>query len=250
MSARRTSGEKDRLDVRLVKSNKVPSPEIARGLILAGRVFVDGRIIDKPGTRIRTDASLEIQGEIHPYASRGGKKLEAAIEHFHPNVKGTVAIDVGASTGGFTDCLLRYGVARVYAIDVGYGQLAWKLRQDPRVQVFERTNFRYFDPDQLDEKPAIATVDVSFISLGLIIPTLGNTVTENAEIIALIKPQFEADRDEVPKGGVVKDPKIHQEVIENVTEYVIKAGFTPHEVIESPLLGPAGNKEFLLYAAR
>jgi 23S rRNA (cytidine1920-2'-O)/16S rRNA (cytidine1409-2'-O)-methyltransferase len=250
MSPRQQAGDKDRLDVLLFKSNKAPSREIARGLILAGRVFVAGRLVDKPGTRVDAGSAIEIRGEIDPYASRGGKKLEAAIDHFRPNVEEAIAIDVGASTGGFTDCLLRYGASKVYAVDVGYGQLAWRLRQDPRVIVIERTNFRYFDPARLDEKPAVATVDVSFISLSLIVPVLAGVLTETAEIVALVKPQFEAGRDKVGKGGVVRDPAVHKEVIEAVAGYFRDAGFVPHEPIESPLIGPAGNKEFLLYATR
>ena len=247
---REQTSDKHRLDVALYKSGRVPSRAVARGLILAGRVMVNNRLVDKPGTQIPPDAHIEIRGEIDPYASRGGTKLEAAIARFQPTVEGVVAIDVGASTGGFTDCLLRHGASKVYAVDVGYGQLAWKLRQDPRVVVFERTNFRYFDANQIDEPPSLATVDVSFISLRLIFPVLATVLTDTAEVIALIKPQFEAGRDKVGKRGVVSDPQVRQEVIDAVTAYAADAGFTPHGTIESPLLGPAGNKEFFLDARR
>ena len=234
----------------LFKSGRAPSREIARGLILAGRVSVNDRLVDKPGTQLAPDAQIEIRGELDPYASRGGTKLETAIGHFQPAVEGAVAIDVGASTGGFTDCLLRHGACKVYAVDVGYGQLAWKLRQDPRVIVLDRTNFRYFDPGLLDDRPVLATVDVSFISLRHIFPVLGGVLADEAEMLALIKPQFEAGRDEVGKGGVVRNPEVHQQVIDTVTRYAVDAGFTPRGTIESPLLGPAGNKEFFLYARR
>jgi len=242
--------DKQRLDVLLHKSGRVPSREVARGLVLAGRVLVNGRVVDKPGTRVAPDTPIDIRGEIEPYASRGGTKLEAALDRFHPTVQGTVAIDVGASTGGFTDCLLRRGARKVYAVDVGYGQLAWELRQDPRVIVFERTNFRYFDSGRLDDPPSLATVDVSFISLRLILPVLATVLTDEAEMIALVKPQFEAGREKVEKGGVVRDPDVHRDVIDRVSGYATEAGFTPVGTIESPLLGPAGNKEFFLYARR
>ena len=207
-------------------------------------------MIDKPGTRVAQDVHIEIRGEIDPYASRGGTKLETAIGHFQPAAEGAVAIDVGASSGGFTDCLLRHGACKVYAVDVGYGQLAWKLRQDPRVTVFDRPNFRYFDPGLLDDRPTLATVDVAFISLRHIFPVLADVLTDQAEMLALIKPQFEAGREKVGKGGVVRDPETHQQVIDTVTGYAVDAGFTPLGTIESPLLGPAGNKEFFLYAHR
>ena len=242
--------DKQRLDVLLFKSGRVPSREIARGLILAGRISVNDRLIDKPGTQVALDARIEIRGELEPYASRGGTKLETAIGHFQPAVEGAVAIDIGASTGGFTDCLLRHGACKVYAVDVGYGQIAWKLRQDPRVIVLDRTNFRYFNPAQIDDQPAGATVDVSFISLRHIFPVLIDVLAPESEVIALVKPQFEAGREKVGKGGVVRAPEIHQQVVDTVTGYAADAGFTPVGTIESPLLGPAGNKEFFLYARR
>jgi 23S rRNA (cytidine1920-2'-O)/16S rRNA (cytidine1409-2'-O)-methyltransferase len=207
-------------------------------------------LIYKPGTQVAPEARIEIRGELDPDARRGGTKLETAIGHFQPAVEGAVAIDIGASTGGFTDCMLRHGACRVYAVDVGYGQLAWKLQQDPRVVVLDRTNFRYFDPGLIDDRPAVATVDVSFISLRHIFPVLADVLAGEAEVIALIKPQFEAGRKKVGKGGVVRDPEVHQQVVDTVTRYAVDAGFTPVGTIESPLLGPAGNKEFFLYARR
>jgi len=248
--ARKPIQDKQRLDVLLLKSGRVPSRQVARGLILAGRVLVNGRRVDKPGTQVTPDARLEVCGDLDAYVSRGGTKLEAAITHFQPQVEGSVAIDIGASTGGFTDCLLRHGASKVYAVDVGYGQLAWALRQDPRVTVFERTNFRYFDPGLLDDRPTLATVDVSFISLRHIFPVLVDVLADSAHVLALIKPQFEAGRNEVGKGGVVRDPATHQRVIDTVTTYAVETGFTPAGTIESPLTGPAGNKEFFLYAHR
>ena len=242
--------DKQRLDVLLFKSGRVPSREIARGLILAGRISVNDRLIDKPGTQVAPDERIEIRGELEPYASRGGTKLETAIGHFQPALEGAVAIDIGASTGGFTDCLLRHGACKVYAADVGYGQIAWKLRQDPRVIVLDRTNIRYFNPAQIDDRPAVATVDVSFISLRHIFPVLATVLAPESEVIALVKPQFEAGREKGGRGGVVRDPEIHQQVVDTVTGYAADAGFTRVGTIESPLLGPAGNKEFFLYACR
>lgn len=206
----------------------------------------DGALLEKPGLQIDETTSLLID-EGPPFVSRGGLKLEAAFDHFDIDVEGKVAIDVGASTGGFTDCLLQHGATKVYAVDVGYGQLDWKLRQDDRVVVLERTNIRYLRPEQLEEKADFFTVDCSFISLRLVLGPLRALLNDSAEGILLIKPQFEAGREQVGKGGVVRDPAIHQAVVEEVTTHVDDLGFSSQGVLPSPLLGPAGNREFLAH---
>jgi len=234
---------KERLDVLLVKRGLVKSRERAQRLILAGQVLVNGQVRDKPGIRVRTNVEIRLLSRL-PYVSRGGFKLEAALDAFGVQVKGKVAADVGASTGGFTDCLLQRGAARVYAIDVGYGQLAWKLRTDPRVVVMERTNIRYLEslPEQVD----LVTIDVSFISLKLVFPAVLRLVKPQADIIALIKPQFEAERGQAKK-GVVRDPAVHRAVLYKVLGFAREQGLIPQGLIRSPLLGPAGNVEFLAH---
>lgn len=237
---------KERLDTVVQRVAGVTRSK-AQGLIQLGCVRLpDGVAPTKPGLRIDADTPLVIE-EGPRYVSRGGTKLEAALEHFQPSVAGVVAIDVGASTGGFTDCLLQYGAAKVFAIDVGYGQLAWALRQDPRVVTMERTNIRHLTPDMLPERPAFFVADCSFISLRLVLPPLRALLTPEASGIALIKPQFEAGKDQIGKGGVVRDPAIHEQVIQRVLEEAEALGFQNLGVIPSPLTGPAGNREFLAY---
>ena len=238
--------KKERLDILVQRQASVTRAK-AQGLILAGSVFSEkGEQLDKPGVRLPDDTVLEIRAE-QRYVSRGGFKLEAALDQFAVRVEGLVAIDVGASTGGFTDCLLQHGAARVYAVDVGYGQLAWKLRQDPRVVVIERTNIRHLTPDQLPERPSFFTADCSFISLRLVLPPLKALLADHAEGIVLIKPQFEAGKELVGKGGVVRDPAVQAQVVEDVLAEAEQLGFVRKGVIPSPLIGPAGNREFLAY---
>lgn len=222
----------------------------AQGLIIAGQIYsLKGEKLDKPGLRVPVDTVVEVRGEAK-YVSRGGLKLEGALDGFGIEVGGLVAIDVGASTGGFTDCLLQRGAARVYAVDVGYGQLAWTLRQDPRVVVMERTNIRDLSPEQLPERPVFFVVDCSFISLRLVLPPLVALLAAEASGVVLIKPQFEAGREQVGKGGVVRDADVHARVIEEVTEEAGRLGLASLGVMASPLLGPAGNREFLAHLRR
>ncbi len=240
--------DKERLDVLVQRQTGVTRAK-AHGLITAGSVLgPHGERLDKPGARLPVDMAIEIR-ESPKYVSRGGLKLEAALDHFGIDVQGRVAIDVGASTGGFTDCLLQRGAARVYAVDVGYGQLAWTLRQDPRVVVLERVNIRHLTPGQLPERPDFFVADCSFISLNLVLPPLKELLTGDAEGVVLIKPQFEAGREHVGKGGVVRDEEVHTRVVEEVLAAASEVGFSRRGVIPSPLLGPAGNREFLAYLA-
>lgn len=238
--------KKERVDI-LVQQRAGVSRAKAQGLIRAGMVHDrQGRTLDKPGVRIPGDTVLEIR-EAPRFVSRGGEKLDAALDAFDVDVTDRVAIDVGASTGGFTDCLLQRGAVRVYAVDVGYGQLAWRLRNDPRVVVMERTNIRHLEPEALPERPDCFTADCSFISLRLVLPPLKGLVADNAEGIVLIKPQFEAGRNQVGKGGVVRDPEVHDRVIQEVLEAATDLGFRCRAMIPSPLRGPAGNREFLAH---
>lgn len=238
---------KERLDKLLVDRGLAASRERARALILAGKVVVDDHRIDKAGVRVDVDAQVRLKGDDLAYVSRGGLKLEKALASFPVVVQGRVAIDVGASTGGFTDCLLQNGAIKVYAIDVGYGQLAWKLRDDSRVVNMERCNIRSLTADKLDPLPSFAVIDASFISLSKVLPNTLSLLSADAELIALIKPQFEVGKGQVGKGGVVKDPQQHQQVIENMEQLAIDLGCTVLGVEESPILGPKGNREFLIY---
>jgi 23S rRNA (cytidine1920-2'-O)/16S rRNA (cytidine1409-2'-O)-methyltransferase len=228
----------------------VQSRERASALILAGKVVVDDHAVDKVGTRIPIDADIRLKGGDIPYVSRGGLKLEKGLESFAIPVAGRVAIDVGASTGGFTDCLLQRGAVLVYAVDVGYGQLAWKLREDSRVVNLERTNIRDLTPESLAEIPTLAVIDASFISLDKVLPATLPLLPSGGEILALIKPQFEVGRGQVGKGGVVRDPAQHAEVIEKVRESAASLGCRVLGVVESPLLGPKGNREFLIHLCK
>ena len=237
----------ERLDKLLVDRGLVPSRERARALILAGQVVVDERRVDKAGAQVPLECEVRLKGEDIPYVSRGGLKLAKGLDAFGVDPRGRVAVDVGASTGGFTDCLLQRGAAKVYAVDVGYGQLAWKLREDPRVVNLERTNIRELTPDRLPERPDLAVIDASFISLDKVLPSTLGLLAPEAEIIALIKPQFEVGKGEVGKGGVVRDPQKHAAVVERVRELGESLGCAVLEVVESPILGPKGNREFLIW---
>ena len=241
------SKDKVRLDVLLVERGLAETREKARRLTLAGQVEVDGRAADKPGMAVPRDADVRVREGL-PFVSRGGVKLAAALDAFGIAVGGAVAADFGASTGGFTDCLLQRGAKRVYALDVGYGQLAWPLRDDPRVVVMDRVNVRYLEA--LPESVDIVTIDVSFISLGLVLPAALRVLKpESGQVVALVKPQFEAGRDKVGKGGVVKDPAVHREVLERVRDTARALGFRVRGLIRSPITGPAGNVEFLMHLA-
>jgi 23S rRNA (cytidine1920-2'-O)/16S rRNA (cytidine1409-2'-O)-methyltransferase len=252
MAARKVPDEgrrtgKVRLDLLLVERGLAPSREQARRWILAGEVRVEGQVADKPGHLVPREAQVEVVAT-PKYVSRGGLKLEAALRRFAVPVRGAVAADFGASTGGFTDCLLQAGAARVYALDVGYGQLAWALRQDPRVVVMERTNVRYLEA--LPEPVDLVTVDVSFISLRLVLPAASRVLKPVGHVIALVKPQFEAGPRQVGKGGVVRDRRVHRQVLREVLKAAQEAGFVPLGLIPSPLRGPAGNVEFLAHLAK
>lgn len=240
------SKEKERLDKLLVDRGVVVSRERARALIMAGQVVVNDHAAEKAGLMVRLDADIRLKGEILPYVSRGGLKLEKALEFFAVDVAGVVALDAGASTGGFTDCLLQRGARKVFAVDVGYGQLAWKLRQDDRVVNMEKTNIRYLEPERLDEVPDIAVIDVSFISLDKVLPRVASLVKDDGLVVALIKPQFEVGRGEVGKGGVVRDEDKHRQVTSAVHALAESLGLAVQGITESPILGPKGNKEFLI----
>lgn len=238
---------KQRLDVLVADRGLAESREKAQRLILAGQVLVAGHAATKPGHRFPEDVSLEVLSG-PPYVSRGGEKLEEALRAFALNVSERTCIDVGASTGGFTDCLLQHGAARVFAVDVGKGQLHWKLRQDPRVVVLEEINARYLEPDQLSAHPDVAVLDVSFISLTKVLPAVIDVLDGSADIVALVKPQFEAGRGDVGKGGVVSDPDVRKAVVERIREFGVETlGLQCGGVCQSPLKGPAGNVEFLLW---
>ncbi len=238
---------RERIDKLLVERGLVQSRERARALILAGKVVVNDHVVDKAGSQVPAQAEIRLKGEDIPYVSRGGLKLEKGLEAFSVQVQDRTAIDVGASTGGFTDCLLQRGAARVYAVDVGYGQLAWQLRQDQRVVNLERTNIRDLTPDRLELLPSLAVIDASFISLDKVLPPTLALLTADAEVVALIKPQFEVGRGEVGKGGVVRDPSKHEAVVEKIRELGAGLGCEVLGVIESPILGPKGNREFLIH---
>jgi 23S rRNA (cytidine1920-2'-O)/16S rRNA (cytidine1409-2'-O)-methyltransferase len=236
----------DRLDKLLVDRGLAPSRERAQALILAAKVLVNGSPATKVGHKFPADCDIRLTGEDIPFVSRGGLKLEHALATFAVEVTGRVAMDVGASTGGFTDCLLQHGARRVYAVDVGYGQLDWKLRQDPRVVVLERRNIRYLPRELVPEPIGLATIDASFISLTLIIPALSPFLAKEAMLIALIKPQFEAGREHVGKGGVVRDPAVHERVCGSIRDFYREQGFEVIGITPSPILGPKGNREFLI----
>jgi 23S rRNA (cytidine1920-2'-O)/16S rRNA (cytidine1409-2'-O)-methyltransferase len=238
---------RERLDRLLMEKGIVQSRDRARTCIMEGRVFVDGVRIDKPGARVAEGARIEIRGEDHPYVSRGGQKLEGALKAFRIDAGGMVVMDVGASTGGFTDCILQQGARQVYAVDVGYGQLAWKLRNDPRVVNLERKNIRYLEREEVGGEVDLILIDASFISVEKFLPHLLGFLKKGGAILTLIKPQFEVGRGEVGKGGVVKDPFLHQKVIDRISGFCRNLGLKVLGVTESSLPGPKGNKEFFIY---
>lgn len=242
--------KKERLDVLLVERGLAPSRAKAQALVLAGQVVVDDQRADKPGSLVAVGAALRLKGEVLRYVSRGGLKLERALEHFHLDVSGAVAADIGASTGGFTDCLLQRGAVRVHALDVGYGQLHEKLRTDPRVISRERVNARYLTDEDLPENVEVLVIDVSFISVRLVLPAVLPKLKEGGALIALVKPQFEAGRDAVGKGGVVRDEEARAGAIDAVRRFVEEAGLAVLGVTDSPIPGPAGNLEALLVARK
>ncbi len=244
----KTGRNKVRVDQWLVEQGWMPSREKAQAAIMAGLVFVDGQRVEKAGSKVFSDASVEIKGETIPYVSRGGLKLEKALRTFEVSLEGATVLDIGASTGGFTDCALQHGARLVYAVDVGYGQLAWKLRQDPRVILFERSNFRYFQPDQLSHGlPDWVTIDVSFISVRLIFPVLATFLPAESHVITLLKPQFEAGRRQVRKKGIVRDPNVHKEVLHQLLVKISEMGFHLLGLTFSPITGGDGNIEFLSF---
>ena len=238
---------KERLDVLLVKRGLAETREKAKTTLMAGLVLVNGQKIDKAGTMVKEDAELRVLGDALPFVSRGGLKLEKAMETFGISMEGKVAADIGASTGGFTDCALQRGAAKVFAIDVGYGQLAWKLRSDPRVVNMERTNIRYVRPEDIGELLDFASIDVAFISLTKVLEPAKALLKDTGEIVALIKPQFEAGRGNVGKKGVVRDPEVHRSVIRAVITYSREIGFFPVGLTFSPIKGPEGNIEYLVH---
>lgn len=239
---------KQRLDVLLVDRNLIETREKAKRVIMAGLVFSEQVRLDKPGMKVASDIPLQVKGKQIPYVGRGGLKLEKALKEFSISVTDKIMVDVGSSTGGFTDCALQNGVELCYAIDVGYNQLDWKLRSDERVVVMERTNFRYVTPDMFTKGiPSFASVDVSFISLRLILPVLKKIMGPNSDIVALIKPQFEAGRDFIGKKGVIRDPIVHQHVIQEISTFAIKEGYQLRSLTHSPITGGEGNIEFLAH---
>ena len=237
---------KKRLDVLLTEQGYADSRSKAQAIIMAGQVYVDGQKADKPGISYEETVNIEVRGETCPYVSRGGLKLEKALRDFHVDPTGFVCSDSGASTGGFTDCLLQQGAKKVFAIDVGYGQLDWKIRSDPRVVVMERTNIRYVTPEQIGESLDLSVVDVSFISLKIVLPAIKSLLKPGeGQVLCLIKPQFEAGKDKVGKKGVVRDPQTHREVLDQFVELARELGFTILGLTFSPVKGPEGNIEFL-----
>ena len=238
---------KERLDVLLVNKGLAASREKAKAMIMAGNVFVAGQREDKAGTMVQEDAAIEIKGSTLAYVSRGGLKLEKAMKHFDLTLEGKVCMDVGASTGGFTDCMLQNGEVKVFSVDVGYGQLAWSLRQDPRVVCMEKTNIRYVTPEQIGEFIDFVSIDVSFISLTKVLGPVKELMKEGGQIVCLIKPQFEAGREKVGKKGVVREPETHLEVIEKVIAFSRELGFSVLNLEYSPIKGPEGNIEYLLF---
>lgn len=238
---------KKRLDMLMMERALAPSREKAKAYIMAGDVYVDGEKEDKAGTMFPETVKIEVRGKVMPYVSRGGLKLEKAMQNFDVTLQDKVCMDVGASTGGFTDCMLQNGAVKVYSIDVGYGQLDWKLRNDERVVCMEKTNIRYVTPEDIQEPAAFSSIDVSFISLTKVLLPVRNLLTDDGEIVCLIKPQFEAGREKVGKKGVVRDPAVHREVIEKVRDFAISIFMEPMHLDFSPIKGPEGNIEYLLH---
>ena len=238
---------KTRLDVLLVERELERTRQRAQAMIMSGLVFVDGQRVDKAGTAVPNDAQIEVRGNTLRYVSRGGLKLEKAMTHFGVTLEGKICMDVGASTGGFTDCMLQNGAVKVYSVDVGHGQLAWKLRNDERVVCMEKTNIRYVTPEEIPDRIQFVSIDVSFISLTKVLGPVKALMEPDGEVVCLIKPQFEAGREKVGKKGVVRDPAVHREVIEMVTAYAQSISFAPCHLEFSPIKGPEGNIEYLLH---
>ena len=241
---------KQRIDVLLVEKGFFTSRERAKASIMAGVVYVDNQKVDKAGEEVKVDSIIEVRENICPYVSRGGLKLEKAVNEFGLELSGKVCMDMGASTGGFTDCMLKNGAVKVYAVDVGYGQLDWKLRNDERVVCMERTNVRYLTENEIPDKLDFVSIDVSFISLTKVLPVAYNLTKETGEVVCLIKPQFEAQREQVGKKGVVRDSNVHEQVIEKVIDFSTELGFKVKNLNFSPIKGPEGNIEFLLYLSK
>ncbi len=239
--------ERERLDILLVKRDMAKSRELAKAYIMAGNVYVNGVKEEKAGTKVAVTADIVVKENKMKYVSRGGYKLEKAINEFNICLENTVCLDIGASTGGFTDCMLQNGAKKVYAIDVGYGQFDWKLRNDDRVVCMEKTNVRYITPQDIAEKADFASIDVSFISLTKVLPAVLAVLKEDAKLVCLIKPQFEAGREKVGKKGVVRDKNVHKEVIYNMIDYVSEQNVGIHNISFSPIKGPEGNIEYLIY---
>ncbi|MBF0376737.1 MAG: TlyA family RNA methyltransferase [Desulfamplus sp.] len=237
---------KIRLDSLLVEKGLVQSRERAKSLIMAGNVLIDGFVIDKVGVKVKSDAVISIKGEDIPYVSRGGLKLAKALSHLSIDVNGMTCLDIGASTGGFTDCLLQAGADKVYAVDVGYGQIDWSLRQNPKVVVIERTNIRYMPYEIIGQSVDLITIDTSFISLKLVVPAAEKFMNAKTLTLALIKPQFEAGKEKIGKGGVVRDPVLREEIVKEVELFFKQRGYETGEIIESPIKGPKGNVEFII----
>lgn len=239
--------KKERLDLLLVEKGIINSRERAKACIMEGKVYVDGQKVDKAGEKVSYNASIEYRGDTLKYVSRGGLKLEKAMNSYNISLEGKVCMDIGASTGGFTDCMLQNGASKVFSVDVGYGQFAWKLRTDERVVCMERTNIRYVTPEDIGEKLDFASIDVSFISLKKIMPATLNLLKEDGEVVALIKPQFEAGREKVGKKGVVREISTHKEVVYGIIDFLIEEDLNVLGVGYSPIKGPEGNREYLVY---
>lgn len=238
---------KERLDILLVNKGLAPSREKAKAMIMEGNVFVDNNREDKAGSTFDVNANIEVKGNTLKYVSRGGLKLEKAMTHFGITLEGKVCMDIGASTGGFTDCMLQNGAVKVYAVDVGYGQFAWKLRQDERVVCMEKTNIRYVKPEDIADRLDFASVDVSFISLTKVLGPARELLNDNGEMVCLIKPQFEAGREKVGKKGVVRDKAVHEEVVQMVCDFAVENGYSVLGLTFSPVKGPEGNIEYLVF---
>ena len=242
--------KKQRLDLLLVERRVAPSRQRARAMIMAGKILVNNQPVDKAGYFVSATDNIVLKEKDIPYVSRGGLKLEGALLSLELNPEGCICLDVGASTGGFTDCLLQHGASRVYAVDVGYGQLAWNLRQDPRVAVIERTNIRHMSAKMIPEPVDLVTIDVSFISLKIVVPAVTALIGRDARILALIKPQFEVGKNQVGKGGVVRDATLHKGVIETLSAFFQTEGLVLGRVLPSPILGPKGNREYFILLGR
>ncbi|MCP3872502.1 MAG: TlyA family RNA methyltransferase [Desulfobacteraceae bacterium] len=246
MAANKGTKNKTRIDCFIVEKGLAKSRQRAKALIMAGKVFSNNVLVDKPGTLVAADASIIVKQDDNPFVSRGGLKLEKALKSIPVSVKGMICLDIGASTGGFTDCLLQYGAEQVFAVDVGYGQFDWSLRQDPRVVVIERTNIRHMPYEVINRHMDVVVADTSFISLKTVIPSAEKFMREDTHVLALIKPQFEAGKKNVGKGGVVKDPIIREKVIKNLTVFFKEREYQVNAIVPSPILGPKGNKEYII----